>query len=306
MRKLCALLCCILLLCGLWSVPALGITISDTAQLDFGSGSSGADASDAASQSAADKPAPAAPGSKYFDNNPLTYTNPQTGYRAIVIDDADLLTSSEEQALLRQLKELTANANFAFWTCRKSGTQAGTKSNTEKMHIDLFGRRATGSIVCVDMASRYIFLDTEGAFQRVVPKSEAEIITNNVRSLLSSGRYAEAAADVFAQIKSELQGEQIARPMKYLSNAAIAVMIGLFALLTLLMKKRSVHTAPVVETTALLRELQQNEAVDGEPVVTVTRKYSPESSDSGGSSCSSCGSGSSCSSCSSCGGGSSF
>ncbi len=44
------------------------------------------------------------------------YTNPETSYQAIIIDDIDLLTESEEAKLIEEMTPLTEYGNIIFWS----------------------------------------------------------------------------------------------------------------------------------------------------------------------------------------------
>ncbi len=246
----------------------------------------------------------------------IEYTHPETGYRAVLEDEIDLLTEQEEAAVLEIMKEITEHTNAAFWSVKSASSQSQAKQNAESYHIRLFGSRVNGIVFMIDMRVRYMFLDTEGWIQGVIPKSTAEIITNNVRSPMSAGRYGEAVESVFGQVRAKIKGERIAEPMRYLSAVSIGIMGGLlFALLLTARKRQSVNPVYSKETAVASAVVSAagvgtigTLVLAGEP--TVKRIHSPQSDSS--SSCSSCGGGSSCSSCgggsscSSCGGGSSF
>ena len=249
-----------------------------------------------------------------------TWTNPETGYRAILEDDIDLLTAEQEDSIMENMKKLTDYTNAAFWSTQDARTQSQAIRNAEDKHISLFGHYVNGIVFMIDMNVRYMFLDTEGWIQEVIPKSTAEIITNNVRSSMSGRKYYSATKTVFEQVQAKINGEKIAEPMRYLSAAAIGIMGGLLFALVLIVGRRNllnpVYTkaagAAVFMTVNILS--LTNMTLHGSPKE--KRTYSPRSSDSSGcsscSSCSSCSGGSSCSSCgggsscSSCGGGSSF
>ena len=48
--------------------------------------------------------------------SPIKYTNSETGYKVVLIDDANLLTFMEENKLIEDMKPLTKYGNIAFWT----------------------------------------------------------------------------------------------------------------------------------------------------------------------------------------------
>lgn len=248
--------------------------------------------------------------SAHAETGIMDYTNPETGYRAVLMDEIDLIAEQNEEKLFGQMKELTEYGNFAFRTCMEAQSQQGTKQGAEALHKQLFGTRANGSVFVIDMRSRYAFFDTEGYVQQVIPKSRAEVLTNNVRSDLSAGRYYAAVSKVYDQVGSMMKGEKIAQPMHYLSNAVIAFSAGLlFALRTVVKKRQAIGVRASVPASKAGKALgilidQAAFRAAGEAItVAVKRQSSGGGSDGGGSSCSSCGGGSSCSSC---GGGTSF
>lgn len=234
----------------------------------------------------------------------LEYVNPDTGYRAVIQDDIDLLTNEEEQALMREMIPLTEKTNAAFWTTDKAYSESKARNNAERKHIELFGNYVNGTVFMIDMNARYMFLDTEGWIQGVVRKELAEIITNNERGTVQAERYYSAARDVFTQVQRLVDGKRIREPMRYLSSAVIAMMGGLLAslILVLILRRYRVPSAlnaarariQMLVDKVNIADIEKTFIPDG-PIEVHVSVYVPESS------CSSCGV--SCGGGSSCGGG---
>lgn len=212
------------------------------------------------------------PYSAAFAAETLSYTRPGTGYKAIILDEADLLTEEEEQALFAQLKELTAYGNFAFWSCRKASDMNAVRTNTDTMHDTLFGPGENGAVLTADMKYRIIYLETEGYTGKIIPKSKTEIITNNVRSYMQTEDYNGAVVNAFGQVLALMKGDRIAQPMKYLSNAAIALMIGLFVSVSILIWKRRVSFDRDYPNTPLEGEYEEENT---EVIETVNSVFFP-------------------------------
>ena len=235
----------------------------------------------------------------------LEYANPDTGYRAVILDELGLMSDAEHDKLLEDMKAVTQYGNVAFWS-----TNEYTRQEVEQARLkrrELFGL-TSGTIFVVNMNVRKISLQNYGFIESLLPSSKANTITNNVRNYATRGDYYGCASGAYRQVVTLMEGNRIAQPMKYLSNACIALMLGLMLMLLLVFRHASSFVKP--STKELLTAAGAG-AVSVFALNTVKtgseRKYSPPSSDSGGSSCSSCGGGggSSCSSCGS-GGSSSF
>ncbi|MBQ6612079.1 MAG: TPM domain-containing protein [Oscillospiraceae bacterium] len=244
-----------------------------------------------------DDPYAAMPSFGILTEKGLEWRNADTGYRVVIEDDIDLLTEAEERALLGDMLPLTAYGNVAFWSTREYASDEVEQARLKRRALfDL----ESGSILVINMEIRRVSIQSYGAMYEVLTPARANSITNNVRNYLTRGEYYIASQKAYSQMNSLLRGNRIAQPMKHLSNACIALMVGLILMIGRVFRLSSTFRkedeAQVIGATAL--------AFAAAAVVNrgQKREYSPPSSDSG-SSCSGCSSGSSCSSCG--GGGSS-
>lgn len=152
------------------------------------------------------------------------YTNPDTGYRVIVEDDAELLTEEEEQALAETMKDITSYGNAAFKSIYQNS--GSTDAFAEDYYHELFGTDS-GTLFVIDMDNRNIYIFSDGKLYQTVTKSYALTITDNVYRYASDAKYFDCANEALAQINDLLVGSRIMQPMKYISNALLAMVLAL-------------------------------------------------------------------------------
>lgn len=152
------------------------------------------------------------------------YQNPETGYSVIVEDDAELLMDDERTELVGKMQEITAYGNVAFKSIPENSSS--TEAFADYYYYANFGTDS-GTLFLIDMENRNIWIFSDGAVYEVVTTAYAETVTDNVYRLASDEAYYECAAKAFEQITALLKGQKIAQPMKYISNALLALSIGL-------------------------------------------------------------------------------
>lgn len=152
------------------------------------------------------------------------YQNPETSYRVLLEDDALLLDDAEAQELTALMQEITAYGNAAFKTT--DNNDWNTESYARQYYQEQFGT-ASGTLFLIDMDNRNIWIHSDGAVYKVITSSYANTITDNVYRYASDGDYYDCAAQAYAQILTLLKGHKIAQPMKYISNALLALILAL-------------------------------------------------------------------------------
>ena len=83
-------------------------------------------------------------------------------------------------------------------------------------------------IANIDMKNRKIYIFSNGENYNKITDAKAETITDNIYELATDKKYYECAKEAYKQILTVLEGGKIAEPMKYISNAVLAVMVALF------------------------------------------------------------------------------
>jgi uncharacterized protein len=213
---------------------------------------------------------------KYYGT---VYTNEKTGYSVIYEDDAALLSDSEAEQLIEVMKPITAYGGVAFKTITKNG-YSSTSSYASSYYASKFGYDS-GTVFLIDMAKRNIYIHSNGAVYNTVTTSYANVITDNVYKYASKSDYFTCASTAFGQEYSLLAGRRISQPMKYISNALLALVI---AILINYLIVRTVSKKHAATQSELVSGIFVNNALNNSRVVLArqTKTYAPRSSDSGG------------------------
>ena len=214
---------------------------------------------------------------KYYGT---VYTNNETGYRVVIEDDAQLLTDDEKSQLAETMKDITPYGDVAFKSIDYN--PYNTETYIERYYNSIFGT-GSGTVFLIDMDNRNIWIYSDGSIYSTITTAYANVITDNVYTYASDRDYFTCANKAFIQETALLQGRRISQPMKYISNAllaiAIAILINYF----------------IVRQTSRVRKASDNEIVNGVfannafnnvsvNFIRQTRTYSPRSSSSSGSS----------------------
>ncbi|MBR6040741.1 MAG: TPM domain-containing protein [Clostridia bacterium] len=257
-----------------------------------------------------------------FGSMPSRY-NSETGYSAVIADEADLLTADEETRLLDKMYPLTEYANIAVYTV-DTPTKLQDYERAREKRAELFGADADAAVFMVDMYLRRIIIQRRGNMETYFNNSRANNITNNVASIAKKGDYYKTCATAMDQMLSVVRDRNnaqtddvpktvVPRPMMYLSNGVIALMFGAMISYFIAVKTSTTVRKSVLKKVSSSETISMNE----EPLqVTILssvkvgeRSVARSTGSGGGSSCSSSSCGSSCGGGSSCGsscGGSSF
>ena len=228
------------------------------------------------------------------------YTNDETGFRVMIIDELDLLTDAEEAKLTEDMKPLTQYGNIAFWTTNEDTFEEIDQARLKRK--ELFEYESAG-IFAINMKVRKLTIQSIGVINNSVTDSMARSITDNVSSFATRGNYYDCAKTAFSQMLDACENRHVSEPMKMIGFVVLSVMAGLIIALAVAF---SVYNNPMQTRNPMKRNFGKAEG-GFEPGATIQLVSSktvhrvPRSSSSSG--CSSCSSGSSCSSCSSCGGG---
>ena len=208
------------------------------------------------------------------------YTNPNTNYEAVIEDNADLLSPAEEQQLANDMVPLTDYGNIAFHSIDSNAST--TSSYARSYYHAAFGTQS-GTVFLVDMDNREIYIFSDGANYSVITKSKANVITDNVYRFASAGDYYGCASSAFSQMQTLLEGNRIAQPMKYVSNALLALILGLlinFIIIASVSKLKRANYLKVLEAA----QISFNATAPVAEFVNETKRYDPISDSGGGGS----------------------
>lgn len=230
------------------------------------------------------------------------YTNPDTNYQIVIIDDLDLLTDEEEKMLAEDMKPVTAYGNAAFWTTEEYAYNEIDQARLKRKELFNFD---SACIFAINMGIRKLTIQSYGTVKDSVTDSFARSITDNVKDYATLKEYYTCSKTAFSQILTVCEKRHISEPLKISGYVVISLMAGLILAIGIAFSKE--HN-PLLQSylyeNGMPFEIQGGFKDRIHAVyVTETTVHRPPVSSSSGSSCSSCSSGSSCSSCSSCGGG---
>ena len=153
----------------------------------------------------------------------VVYTDAGTGYCVVINDQEDLLTEDEESRLLEQMKDLTRYGNAVFVSCSQT-EYSDTADYAKNWYFEYFGNES-GTTLMIDMGQRMIAMYSAGANYKVIGREEGYVITDNIYTYASKGDYYGCAQSAFEQVGTLLLGGEIARPMKYINNALLALIL---------------------------------------------------------------------------------
>lgn len=207
-----------------------------------------------------------------------TYVNDETGYQVIIEDDAQLLSQEEQDDLSESMEKITKYGNVAFKTTDEY--HYSTASFADNYCYSKFGTESS-TVFVIDMNRRNVYIYSNGKIYKTINKSYANIITDNVYKYASREEYYQCADKAFSQIYKVLNGQKIAQPMKYISNALLAIIIALIINYFIARKLSSTKKA---NKEQLIQGMYSNCNIYNENIVFMnqTRKYSPRSKGGGG------------------------
>lgn len=142
----------------------------------------------------------------------------------VVEDNAGILTPDEEARLIRDYSAITEYMGAAFVTT--DAASAGTSAFAEDYAISHYGN-SPAVIFVIDMYDRELYIYSNGTALKTITRADARAITDNVYKSASRGDYYECADQTFSQILGKCRGERLARPVKHITNALIAVLCGI-------------------------------------------------------------------------------
>ncbi|MBP5624704.1 MAG: TPM domain-containing protein, partial [Lachnospiraceae bacterium] len=205
-------------------------------------------------------------------------TNPDTGYTVIVEDEADLLTTLEEEDLLNEMYKLTEYTSAAFSTTDHN--PSSTSSYAQSFCHKKFGN-GNGTVFVIDMDNRNIWIWSDGNSYRKITSRKADTITDNIYRYASKGEYYECSKEAFNEMYDVLAGQRIAQPMRYIGNALLALLAALCINYRIVIASSKAKK----QDDRLMATLAYNYMNLGQPQAQkthTTKVYNPPSSSSGG------------------------
>lgn len=163
----------------------------------------------------------------------VSTVNAETGYQACIVDDADLMSRSEEDGLLSVMAEMTAFGNAYCYTTDDSMSDPYNYAGDR--YEEMFGMEP-GSIFVIAMGNRQLYLYNEGSIKRTITSAAATSIVDNYYTLASEGDYGGCAEEVFGAVVRTLNGRLLHQPLRIITvlllSVLIAVMINYYVMVS--------------------------------------------------------------------------
>jgi uncharacterized protein len=195
-----------------------------------------------------------------------THQKPANRGNIQISDTANLFSYDDLAELYVACEGLTEYGNVGIYTTNIT-LHTKTSLIASSTYDSWFGT-SSGFLFVIDMLNREIYVETDGYIGDAVTPAKARSIADNVYKLASKGDYAGCAKKAVNQAKDLLNGYRIAEPMKYASNAVIAVLLGLlinFIVLRMLNRKKEVSVKELTDAN------RGSATFNGRNVTVVTR-----------------------------------
>ncbi len=203
------------------------------------------------------------------------FTVEAKGSNVTVIDEADLLTSAEEEDLYDYLYTLDDGINYLVVTSDDYNTN--TDSTLERYYSSYYVESSDGVAFIIDMYNREIYISGYGSVKNTLTSADALDITDNVYTYASYGNYYDCILNAFEQADIVVNKGFILRPMRFIVAFLVSIILGFLGVFIWAMMERR-H---VVISDSAAQIIVTGMAVSGLPVV-YDRVKRPRSNGSGG------------------------
>ena len=156
--------------------------------------------------------------------NGLTWKNSKTGFRAVIEDELDLLTATEERKILDNMIPLTEYGSVAFWSTREESADVQTQA--EEKRRTLFGEESS-CIVVINKAYQQLSIQSRGQLAKVITSARAGRIAARGSTDLTRGQTFNAVSEAFSQIGTLTGSSKAAALLRVFCNLFLSLMIGL-------------------------------------------------------------------------------
>ena len=133
------------------------------------------------------------------------YSNKETGYDALINDDAKLLSDWEKDELIKDMAPITQWGNVYFQTVDDYFNMSPEELSAN-LYEYMFGYNASGVIFLIDMYQRWIYIYSDGEMYKTIDSDYAQFITDNIYKMATNAEYYSCALSAFNMIFMKLSG----------------------------------------------------------------------------------------------------
>lgn len=209
--------------------------------------------------------------------NAAPQENSEKVYKALILDEANLLTPEQEQMLLKDMEPLLPYGNVIFSSVKLKNKNF--EKYSEDTYYKHFGNEP-GVNFQIDMGNRKITLSASTGMEEIIG-SERDSIVDNIYTYATNGDYYTCAKECYHQIDIILKDGEIAHDMKHINNGILAFILGLIINFIIV----SATARKSVSKKKLFGNMLENITLSNVVVTEgkITKKYSPRKSRSSGS-----------------------
>ena len=144
-----------------------------------------------------------------------------------LVDEADLLSDSEEKKLLKKLDKTSEELSFDIIIMTLEDHYGEVESFTKDLYKDVYGKKRDGVILLISMAERDWCIVGNGEGAQIFPSSTIDKIGNAITGDLKDGDYADAFDLFVEKAVYHIDGERNGYPFNVGKSLLIAAAVGL-------------------------------------------------------------------------------
>lgn len=202
------------------------------------------------------------------------YTNPTTGHQAVIIDELGSLSAEEAAELLQAMEPITKYGDAVYKTTVSGGVFDAEKYMDIQYGATMSGK--TGVLVLLDAGNNSFQVRCGGKWESMInPKQAESIATIALNAYRQNGQAVAVPKSAFDQVYARLEQVRKARPVKYVCNAMLALILAMLINFVLVDKLSRMQKTPDQE----LLENAAGYCRHGEVMIeflTRTETYSPQ------------------------------
>lgn len=149
-----------------------------------------------------------------------------TEYTAVIYDNTDVFSDAEEQTLLEAMEPLCEYGNICIVTL--VSYDGLTYEITSNQYYDAFGD-SSGMMLFIETKNSAMRIHCNGEIAETIGSSSLKDITLKTGGYAAEGKYYTCAQKVLSETQKYFFNAQVSGPMKIVSSALLAVIIGLTA-----------------------------------------------------------------------------
>jgi uncharacterized protein len=143
-----------------------------------------------------------------------------------LVDEADLLSDSEEKALLKKLDKTSEELSFDIIIMTLEDHYGEVESFTKDLYKDVYGKKRDGVILLISMAERDWCIVGNGEGAQIFPSSTIDKIGSAITDDLKDGDYADAFDLFVDKAVYHIDGERNGYPFNVGKSLLIAAAVG--------------------------------------------------------------------------------